>query len=94
MGATAATTLSVFAKDVTGQKKARASSVSENATVRELVQGFLGKMRLQRQGIDGNPIPYTARLEREGRHLHDSELVADALQSGDELVLQPKIDAG
>jgi hypothetical protein len=51
-------------------------------------------MRLKRRGVDGHPIPYTARLEREGRHLHDSELVAEILQPDDELVLQPKINAG
>ena len=94
MEASAAATLSVFALDVTGQKKVRVPNVPKDETVREFVQGLLGKMRLKRQSADGHPIPYTARLEREGRHLHDSELVADALQPDDAIVLQPKINAG
>jgi hypothetical protein len=44
--------------------------------------------------VSGRPLTYHARLEREGRHLHASERVGDAVQNGDKVVLQPNIDAG
>jgi len=72
----------------------RVSDVSSDSTVRELVQGLLARMRLVDKDVEGRPIEYRARLEREGRHLHDSELVGDALLPDDEIVLQPKINAG
>ena len=86
--------LHLTAQDVTGQKKVKVSSVPAEATVRELVHGLLARMGLVRQDLAGQPLEYRARLEREGRHLNDSELVSDALQPDDEIVLQPKINAG
>jgi hypothetical protein len=91
---TIAASLDLLAQDVSGQKKVRVSDVSGDSTVRELVRGLLTRMRLVDKDAGGRPIEYRARLEREGRHLHDSELVSDALQSDDQLVLQPKINAG
>jgi hypothetical protein len=44
--------------------------------------------------VEGRPLTYHARLDREGRHLQSSELVGQALQEGDRVVLQPNIDAG
>jgi hypothetical protein len=89
-----ATSVNLVAQDVTGQKKARVSDVSRDSTVRDLVRGLLERMRLTNKDVAGRPIEYRARLEREGRHLHDSELVGDALQADDQIVLQPKINAG
>jgi hypothetical protein len=89
-----AANLGLWAQDVTGQKNVKVSEVPRDTTVRELVQGLLGKMGLMRRDVEGRPLEYRARLEREGRHLHDSELVDDALQSDDRIVLQPKINAG
>jgi len=91
---TMAASVNLLAQDVTKQKKMRVSKVSGDSTVRELVQGLLAKMRLVDKDMSGHPIEYRARLEREGRHLHDSELVGDALLPDDEIVLQPKINAG
>jgi hypothetical protein len=91
---TIAASVNLLAQDVSGQKKVRVSDVSGDSTVRELVRGLLTRMRLVDKDAGGRPIEYRARLEREGRHLHDSELVSDALQSDDQLVLQPKINAG
>jgi hypothetical protein len=42
----------------------------------------------------GRPVTYHARLDREGRHLHATETVGEALQPNDRIVLQPNIDAG
>jgi hypothetical protein len=91
---TIAASVNLLAQDVSGQKKVRVSDVSGDSTVRELVQGLLKRMRLMDKDVGGRPIEYRARLEREGRHLHDAELVSDALQSDDQIVLQPKINAG
>jgi hypothetical protein len=91
---TMATSVNLLAQDVTGQKRVRVSDVSGDSTVRDLVQGLLKKMRLTDKDVAGRPVEYRARLDREGRHLHDSELVSDALQSDDQIVLQPKINAG
>jgi hypothetical protein len=55
---------------------------------------MLGQMNLPQNDVSGRPLTYHARLEREGRHLHASERVGDAVQNGDKVVLQPNIDAG
>jgi len=89
-----AMTLNLYVSDVTGQKKVRLPDVSHDSTVRELVKGLVGRLRLVDKDQDGRPLQFRARLEREGRHLNDSELVNDALRPDDELVLHPKINAG
>jgi len=58
------------------------------------VSGQLSQMNLPQNDVGGRPLTYHARLEREGRHLHASERVGDAVQAGDKVVLQPNIDAG
>lgn len=80
--------------DVSGQKVASVVDVPPQATVGELVQGLLAQMNLPQNDVSERPYVYHARLEREGRHLHASELVGQALQDGDRVVLQPNIDAG
>ncbi len=94
--ATAATmdTVAVRVSDVSGQKSVRASAIPAYSTVGELVSGLLAKMGLKRQDVEGRPLEYHARLEREGRHLNGSELVGDALKEDDHIVLQPDIQAG
>lgn len=88
------TTIGVRAIDVSGQKMVKASSVPTDASVGELVQSFLSQMQLAAQDVEGRPLVYQARLEREGRHLHNSELVGESLREDDTLVLSPNIDAG
>jgi hypothetical protein len=80
--------------DVSGQKLARVNGVPRDSTVGELVQSVLARMNLPQNDVGGRPLTYHARLEREGRHLHASERVGDALWPDDEVVLQPNIDAG
>jgi len=80
--------------DVSGQKTASVSDVPSDATIGELVESLLSEMNLTQNDVSGRPLNYHARLEREGRHLHASELVGEVLQAGDRLVLQPNIDAG
>jgi hypothetical protein len=93
--ATAATMdFDVYATDTSRQKKVKVSNFEPGTTVRELVKGLVERMRMVDKDRKGRPLQYRARLEREGRHLHDSELVSDALLPDDEVVLHPKINAG
>lgn len=80
--------------DVSGQKLFRASGVPISTTISELVQGLLAKMGLAHHDIQGRPLTYNARLDREGRHLQRSEVVGDSLENDDMIVLTPNIDAG
>ncbi len=86
--------IDIQASDVTGQKEAQAKGVPTDATVGELVSELLTRMSLPQNDVSGRPLTYHARLEREGRHLHASEVVGDALEQDDRIVLQPNIDAG
>ena len=87
-------TIELSASDVSGQKTATVSEVPPDSTVGELIQGLLAQMRLPRNDVEGRPLVYQARLEREGRHLNNAEMVGDALVQEDHVVLQPNIDAG
>ena len=86
--------ITLQARDVSGQRVARVPSVASDATVGELVQGLLAQMHLPHHDAEGRPLTYQARLDREGRALHSSESVGDALQNEDKIVLQPSIQAG
>ena len=82
------------ASDVSGQKLADVKNVPADSTVGELIQGLLAQMELPANNPAGRPLSYHARLEREGRHLHATEVIGEALQPHDRVVLQPNIDAG
>lgn len=86
-------TIGLHVTDVSGQKHVRAST-PPHATIGELVRSLIAKMGLRSSTSRGEPLAYQARLEREGRHLHGSETVGDALRADDEIVLTPNIDAG
>ena len=86
--------LDLQVSDVSGQRMYSLRGIPVASTVGELVQGVLSPMKLPRNDASGRPVVYHARLDREGRHLHGSEIVGDALRSDDRLVLQPNIDAG
>jgi hypothetical protein len=84
----------VEASDVSGERVYTFTGISPLATVGEMVTGFVAEMELPQRDPEGRPLTYQARLEREGRHLHASETVGDALQPADRLVLHPRISAG
>jgi len=94
MGKPALMGIGLQVSDVSGQKLLNVSDAHRDASVGELIQGLLSEMNLPPNDVEGRPLTYHARLEREGRHLHASERVGDALQTGDRVVLQPNIDAG
>ena len=54
----------------------------------------MDQLELSRTNPAGAPVVYHGRLQREARHLHNSEIVGEALQSGDVISLHPKINAG
>ncbi len=80
--------------DISGQKRAEVRDAPSDATVDELIEGLLSDLNINRSDSEGRPLTFQVRLEREGRHLLGSERLGEALQSGDQLVLQPNIDAG
>jgi hypothetical protein len=94
MTQTATATLGLRVSDVSGQKTVRAPAVPADATIGEMVQKLIAKMGLARNDVEGRPLNWQARLNREGRHLRGSETVGRALRDEDEIVLTPNIDAG
>ncbi len=87
-------TLEIEATDVTGQKSYRVDHIPDEESVAELLIELQSKMGMSTNDVSGRPISYHALHEREGRHLHGTEKVRDALKTGDRIVLQPNIDAG
>ena len=86
--------LALKARDMSRQRSVDVE-VPSDATVGELVQGLVhSKMNLPELDVEGRPLNYHLRLDREGRHLHGSEVVGEVLQENDEVVLQPNIQAG
>ena len=89
-----ALTMPLRAADVTGQRLVDVKDAPTDATVGELIDGILPRLNLPVNDNGGRPLTYHARLDREGRHLHASELIGETLQPNDRLVLQPEINAG
>jgi hypothetical protein len=86
--------LALKVSDVSQQKMANVDGVQPDSTVGELVQGLLDELRLPQSDASGHPLSYYALLQREARHLHAAERVGDILEMGDQLTLQPNVDAG
>lgn len=88
--------LDISATDVTGQTEVNIGidPGDREMSVGELLDTLVPRMRLPRLGSGGRPLTYHARLEREGRHLHATEMVAEALRSRDRIMIQPTIEAG
>jgi hypothetical protein len=88
--------LDILASDVTGQTVVNVGidAGDREMSVGELLDALVPRMKLPRLGNGGRPLTYHARLEREGRHLHATEVVGQALQSKDRIMIQPTIEAG
>ena len=88
--------LDILASDVTGQTVVNVGieAGDREMSVGELLDALVPRMKLPRLGNGGRPLTYHARLEREGRHLHATEVVGEALRSKDRLMIQPTIEAG
>lgn len=81
-------------RDTTGQKSVHVSDVPTDATVGELVRELVPRMGLPATDPEGRPVSYHVHLEREGRHLRESEVAGDTLKTEDRLVLRPHVVAG
>lgn len=86
--------IGVTVSDVSGQKMKKVNKVPYDATIGELIQELSTQMNLPKNDVAGRPLKYQARLDREARHLQPFELVGEALQNGDSVMLQPNVDAG
>lgn len=86
-------TISLNVEDMTGQRGYVATNVQKEASWGETLGGILAGMSLP-PNEPSSPTRWSGRLEREGRHLHDSEIVGDALVDGDKVVLEPEVTAG
>jgi len=87
-------TMDIHVRDVASQRPYRARGLRAELSVGDLVRGLSEKMNLPKTDATGQVHAYHAYLGREGRHLHASERVGDALRPEDEIVLQPDIQAG
>jgi hypothetical protein len=87
--------LTIRASDVSGQKRVRfrVSRDLADGSVGDLLTHLVAPLDLQPE-VDGRPVSYTARLERDGRQLSPAERVSDALVEEDEVMVAPTIDAG
>ncbi len=86
-------TLTLHVQDMSGQREFVARGVSREATWGETMNSIVATMSLPRNTPSGETV-WSGRLEREGRHLHTSEIVGDSLETGDRIVLQPEVNAG
>ena len=88
------TYLEVTATDVSRQKRVRAKRVRWESTMGDLVQDLLPRLHLPALDTAGRPLNYHVRLDREGRHVHSSEVIGQALRQADEITIQPDVVAG
>jgi hypothetical protein len=86
-------TITLNVEDMSGQRQYVARNVPTDASWSETMNGIVAGMSLPQNTPTGEGV-WSGRLEREGRHLHGSEIVGDALQDGDQIVLQPEAIAG
>ena len=84
--------MTLLVSDVSGQKQRKIARPPLDGSIAELIQGLLPQMRLPEADVNGRPLVYQARLEREGRHLHGSEVIGEAVQPDDRSGRQVCID--
>lgn len=76
------------------RKSFKLQGVPSTATVGELITDAVKKMKMQSRDENGSPISYKVRLDREGRHLNNSEMLGDVCKDDDRLEFEPDIEAG
>lgn len=82
--------ITLHLQDATGQREFVAQGVPKGASWGETLKSIVANMDLPKN----TPAGWQGKLEREGRHLHSSEIVGESLLDGDRIVLQPETDAG
>lgn len=84
----------IEATDFSGQRRFCVVGYPTDAKVGDLVRDLVARMGLRRADPQGRPYTYHPLLERESRHLLESEIVGDVfLESGDVVRLTPNINA-
>jgi hypothetical protein len=94
---TATQTMTVSFNHVSAQRQFTARNVSPDATFREVRDRVVDEMGLNTNGGNGSGSgadAWSGLLLREGRHIHPSERIGDAVQDGDQVELAPEIHAG
>jgi len=86
-------TITLRVQDMSGQREYVARDVPKDASWGETMAGILATMSLPKND-PARPNVWSGHLEREGRHLHSSEIVGDSLVDNDKVVLQPEVNAG
>ena len=86
--------LTLYVQDISGQREFVAKNVPVDASWGETMSTIVGNMSLPKNAPTGEEIVWTGRLNREGRHLHGSEINGETFQEGDRVVLQPEVNAG
>lgn len=86
-------TMTLYVQDQSGQREYVARDVPCEASWGETLNSIVATMELPKNNPGGESV-WSGRLEREGRHIHTSEIVGDALEEGDRIVLQPEVNAG
>jgi len=82
-------------KDVTGARRWEVEAENHQDTVGDLLNGFLSRSRIKTTDSSGREVTFTLRGDDRagGVRLHPSQNLSD-LRDGDELVLQPSVQAG
>ncbi len=81
-------------RDASKQKEVTVDDIPRDATVGEVVQQLLSELGYAVKDESGAPLSYQALLERERRHVHDTERIGDAFVQDDSLTVHPNIQAG
>jgi hypothetical protein len=94
MTATRPRSIPITARDVTRQKAVNIPELPTDATVSELIDVLVPRLKLATTDGSGSPVNYYARNDRTGDHLHGADLVSESLQADDEISLSPEVTAG
>ncbi len=87
--------IDISASNVSRQKRVDLKGVPTERTMGELLDGVLiPRLHLPRFDSEGRQVNYAARIERTGVKFQRSGLIADGLEQGDHVVVQPEIQAG
>ena len=85
-------TINLTVTDVSRQRRF-AARVPVDSPVSVALADIVAQMDLPAND-QSSPASWSARLDREARQLHGSEIVGDSLIEDDTIVLQPEINAG
>jgi hypothetical protein len=86
-------TMTLRFTDQSKQRTYLARDIPRDALLGEIRESVVAAMNLPRNTPQGE-VDYKCRLDREGRHLHDSEVVGEAAADQDLIQLQPEAIAG